>query len=201
MLITKRLNVKCQWQYQRGAGFIEMMVSLLILGVGLLGVLSLQANGSSSNQRAIFVTEAQVLAQDMADRIRAYGGDGFGARDGKYKDIDTDGAAAIRPGCLSSGCTDDDTLAFDIYEWQLAFEDSSLPRARGMVFHHGGVGPAVSTYTVRVLWDQDRTGVTQTPDAPNPAIVNNQPCKDNATDKTQTGYFTCYDVTVSLYRN
>ncbi|MEO0443492.1 MAG: type IV pilus modification protein PilV [Pseudomonadota bacterium] len=58
---------------QKGAGIIEVMVSLLVLAIGLLGVLSLQTNGLNSNQRAAFVTEAQLLAEDMASRILAFG--------------------------------------------------------------------------------------------------------------------------------
>jgi len=58
---------------QQGIGMIEMLVALVLLGVGLLGALSLQANGLQSNQRANFVTEAHFLAQEMADKILAYG--------------------------------------------------------------------------------------------------------------------------------
>jgi type IV pilus assembly protein PilV len=141
---------------QQGAGLIEVMVSLLILAVGLLGVLSLQANGLNSNQRAVFVTEAQMLAQDMANRILAYGNGTAGVNSDLYGAINVSKVVAPAtvtvPSC-AAGCDADQTLAFDQAEWQSALSASSLPRARGTVTRN------IPFYTVNVMWDQDRTGV------------------------------------------
>ena len=54
----------------RGATMIEVMVSLFVLAIGLLGVLGMQAEGTQANQRGMFSTQAAFLAQSMADRIR-----------------------------------------------------------------------------------------------------------------------------------
>ncbi len=145
---------------QRGAGIVEMLVSLLILAVGLLGVLSLQASGLSSNQRAEFVGEAQVLAQDMADRILAFGSletnGNRGAFTGEYGAIDTNNPVTD-PNCeapAGGGCNPLNTVAYDQSEWQQLFNTSSLPSGRGTVTW---VAPI---YTIRIYWDQDRTGAT-----------------------------------------
>ena len=63
------MNSKPYLKNQMGAGLMEVLVSLLILAIGLLGVVSLQSKGLGSNQQAMFVTEAHFLAQDMADRM------------------------------------------------------------------------------------------------------------------------------------
>jgi type IV pilus assembly protein PilV len=142
---------------QQGAGLIEVMVSLLILAVGLLGVLSLQANGLNSNTRAEFVTEAQLLAQDMTDRILAYGTAG-GAGAGEYGGTDTS-SATPDPDCespASGGCGAVNTVSFDRNEWGQLLANSSLPGAQGTVTWNDPV------YRVRILWDQDRTGATGT---------------------------------------
>ena len=151
-----------QKQKQSGAGLIEVLVSLLILAVGLLGVLSLQANGLNSNQRAVFATEAQLLAQDMADRILAFGsGDstnspGGGLNSNLYNGIDVSKVVAPAtvtvPSC-AGGCDGGATLAFDTADWQSALSDSSLPRGRATV------ALADPYYTISVMWDADRTGV------------------------------------------
>jgi len=60
----------------KGAGLIEILIALTVLAIGLLGVLSLQANGLNSGQRAVFTTEASMLAEDMAERILAFGSTG-----------------------------------------------------------------------------------------------------------------------------
>lgn len=135
---------------QRGAGLVEVMVSLLILGVGLLGVLSLQAKGLNSNQRAVFVTEAQILAQDMADRIMAFGNDPTGDNTGRYKGTDT----RSPPDTVScrSGCTPAEARQYDQAQWAKQVNSSTLPNGRGEVRW------ANSVYTIRVIWDQERSG-------------------------------------------
>lgn len=183
--------------YQKGAGLIEVLVSLIILGVGLLGVLSLQTNGATSNQRAVFLTDAQVLAQDMADRIRAFGEDGLGARGGEYGGTVTGsrgGTQAYAEQVCSdtTSCSAAQVVAFDRHEWEEALDNSSLPNGRGRVIFND----AINQYTVRILWDQDRTGASQ-------VIPDEESCFDleHATQKSDTGYLTCYDVIVSTYRD
>lgn len=144
---------------QTGAGLIEVLVSLLILGVGLLGVLSLQSNGLNSGQRAVFVTEAQILAQDMADRIMGFGNGADGALAGNYAGISiTDDDPGTYANC-SGGCDAGQTVAFDVNQWQEQLFQSSLPGSLARVVWDGDS----QIYTVRVSWDQDRLGATTEP--------------------------------------
>jgi len=55
----------------RGATMIEVLVSLLILTVGLLGVAGLQARMQTAEIEALQRAQAIVLLQDMVDRISA----------------------------------------------------------------------------------------------------------------------------------
>ena len=55
---------------QAGASLFEVLIALFILGVGLLGVISLQAESLKLNQQASSSTQALLLANDMAERIR-----------------------------------------------------------------------------------------------------------------------------------
>lgn len=56
---------------QRGVGMIEVLITLVILAVGLLGVASLQFVGSFSNKEALARTQAVLVAEQMTERIRA----------------------------------------------------------------------------------------------------------------------------------
>lgn len=67
MLLTKTLS----FNKQNGFSLIEVMVSFLILGVGLLGMGTMVSNGVKMNQNAHFRTASVVLAQDLADKVRA----------------------------------------------------------------------------------------------------------------------------------
>lgn len=54
-----------------GFSFVEIMVCVVILSVGLLGLLGLQARGLKSNVSANQRTQATLLAYNMIDRMRA----------------------------------------------------------------------------------------------------------------------------------
>lgn len=56
---------------QQGVGMIEILVTLFILSVGLLGVASLQFVGSLSNSDALNRSQAVLVAQQFSERLRA----------------------------------------------------------------------------------------------------------------------------------
>ena len=58
-------------KHQSGVSLIEILVTTLILGVGLLGVASLQVASVSSNQEGFFHSQATSIAQEWASRIRS----------------------------------------------------------------------------------------------------------------------------------
>lgn len=58
-------------RYQQGVGMIEVLVTLVILSIGLLGVASLQFVGSFSNKEALARTQAVMVSQQMAERLKA----------------------------------------------------------------------------------------------------------------------------------
>lgn len=56
---------------QQGMTLIEVLVTLLLVSVGLLGVAALQLATLKNNQEAYVRSQASVLAGDILDRIRA----------------------------------------------------------------------------------------------------------------------------------
>lgn len=56
---------------QSGLSLIEVMVSVMILGLGLLGLAALQTRSVMMNQSAYYRSIAADLAADLSDRIRA----------------------------------------------------------------------------------------------------------------------------------
>ena len=54
-----------------GFSMVEVLVSLLILSIGLLGLASLQASGLRYSGNSALRTQALILTQDMIERIRA----------------------------------------------------------------------------------------------------------------------------------
>jgi len=56
---------------QSGVSLIEILITVFILGVGLLGVAALQINSISSNQEGFFTSQATSIAEDYSSRIRS----------------------------------------------------------------------------------------------------------------------------------
>jgi type IV pilus assembly protein PilV len=104
----------------RAAGFslIELLVAVLVMGIGVLGVTALQLVSLQNNRQALVRAEAVQLAYDMMDRIRAnpegvpagaaYGGLGIG--DGPPNP----------PGsyCITAACTPAQMIDFDQAMWK-----------------------------------------------------------------------------------
>jgi type IV pilus assembly protein PilV len=68
--ITSRLAKKSTLS-QNGLGMVEVLVTLFILSIGLLGVASLQFVGSFSNADALNRTQAVFVAQQFSERLSA----------------------------------------------------------------------------------------------------------------------------------
>lgn len=124
---------------QRGVGMIEVLVTLLVLSVGLLGVASLQFVGSFSNKEALARTHAVMVAQQMSERLRAstvasQETDGFVVHNNYFdEDIYNFGNLSCGsdlsphachcpaipptiPNCQTGECTADEVAVFDAYQ-------------------------------------------------------------------------------------
>ena len=56
---------------QRGAGLIEVLVAVLVMGIGLLGVAAMQATALRNNQSALERTQATIQTYSILDAMRA----------------------------------------------------------------------------------------------------------------------------------
>jgi type IV pilus assembly protein PilV len=65
------VNSLIKQKAQRGTTLVETLVALVVLSVGLLGIAALQMTSLSNNRGAHLRSQAQVLAYDIADRMRA----------------------------------------------------------------------------------------------------------------------------------
>jgi len=55
---------------QKGVGMPEVLVSMLLLGVAIIGFAGLQVRALDSTNDAMFRTQAMAVAQDFAERMR-----------------------------------------------------------------------------------------------------------------------------------
>jgi type IV pilus assembly protein PilV len=91
--------------HEAGMTLIEILVAIVVLSVGLLGLAGLQIKGIQVNQGSVYRWQASMLAEDIADRIRA---DNVGASNGNYK---VTGGVAAGTGSLATQSAVTDWLA------------------------------------------------------------------------------------------
>ena len=131
---------------ERGFTLIEILVTVIILAIGLLGIAGLQLTGLQYNQGAYHRSQIVVLTNDITDRMRA---NRETALAGAY-DI-TIGTPATGSSCDSAGadCQPTAMAGADLAAWKQALADN-LPDGDGAIARNGNV------FTITVQWDDSR---------------------------------------------
>ena len=159
-----KLSVK-NLQKQSGASLIEVLITLVIVSIGLVGLAALQTLSMRNNQSAYMRTQATFLAYDIIDRMRA---NSAAAQAGQYVvaiGTDPNGTAD----CETNSCSSANMATFDVNQWkcQLGNWDADsvcsttlsltgqLPNGDGAIAQNGNI------HTVSVSW-LDRDGTTTT---------------------------------------
>jgi type IV pilus assembly protein PilV len=127
-----------------GFTLIEVLVSVLVLAVGLLGLAGLQAASLKNNQSAYNRSQATQLAYDIADRMRAN-------VSGKAAyTVILPSSATAKTNCLATtGCTPAEMAENDLFEWNRSVSNN-LPSGIGML------AVSANIYTISINWDDDR---------------------------------------------
>ena len=128
----------------RGFSLIEVLVSLLILSVGLLGFASLQAANVNLGDQAWARSQATLMASDMIARLR---GNSQTFINGHY-DLAFDAFVISTLDCTTNECAPIDLAEFDQQQW-LAQLAAGLPQGAGQVYRDTSTAPAQAVVTVR----------------------------------------------------
>lgn len=135
---------------QAGATMMEVLVSILIVVVGLLGLAGLQARINISEMESFQRAQAIVLLQDMVDRIHANG-----------KNVDSYiTASPLGTGVTSANCATLHGADRDLCEWNNALlgasESTGGLKAGAMIGARGCVTSVAATMPkivmVSVVW-------------------------------------------------
>lgn len=154
--------------HQGGFSLIEVLVSVIVFAVGILGTASLQTVAKRANFDAVQRTTASQLAFDVFERMRANTGalDGYLAAPGAAL-----GVANVMPvplnDCKAASCTPQELADRDQWEWQQSLNGALEIKDSG---NTGGLadasacitGPADGSsglYTVTIVW----RGISEVP--------------------------------------
>lgn len=137
---------------ESGITMIEVLITMVIVSVGLLGVAAMILNSVENNRSAYQRTQASTLAYDMADRIRANP-----KTADSYNSFNTDGASQTVPACLSSdvGCDGGKLAEADKAQWARSIEGTTdsasvLPDASGKIVRNG------NEFLVTIEWTESQ---------------------------------------------
>lgn len=150
---------------QRGISLLEVLISLFIVAIGVLGLAGLQARATNAEFESYQRSQAIILANDMVDRIRMNR-----VNKGTFKNISdsatgtgylgTDGADSYVPDCAAN------QAGADLCEWSDLLQGSgesigadqvgAMIGARGCIFYDATTevagAPDTGLFTVVVAW-------------------------------------------------
>ncbi|UZE95603.1 type IV pilus modification protein PilV [Alkalimarinus alittae] len=130
---------------QSGVSLIEVLVTVLILAIGLLGVASLQSLSLKGGTQSFLNSRAQMVTSDLVDRMMA---NMDSAVDGDY--AGTPVAAEPTPNCHTASCSGAQMAAHDL--WQV-----SDRMTNEMLLLRGALSVAYDAatreYSIAITWD------------------------------------------------
>ena len=136
--------------FQRGATLIEILVTVLILSVGLLGLASTQTmslrNGNSAYQRYL----ASVAAYDILERMRANTAE-------NYNGLSVTGTETAPAQKCESTCTSAQLKTLDTWQWAQLLSNS-LPAVEGVAMGTANFDAATNLWTITITWSEQHTG-------------------------------------------
>ena len=132
---------------QRGDTMIEILVTIIILAVGVLGAAALQVTTLKNLNTSHSASAAAIVAQDFSERMRA---NPTAALAGDYEHA---AALEVFPNCETGVCTRTELASYDIGTWwnQLT---AVLPVGSAEVTRDIGT----NTFVLTIRWDEDRSG-------------------------------------------
>ena len=109
--MTNAKELTAMKNQQRGLSLIELMVSLVILVVGLIGIFNLHLIAKRGSFESFQQTQAAYLANDIVNRMKLNR-----SELSNYADTYTGAKAAVKS-CETNICTTTETLNWDQYQW------------------------------------------------------------------------------------
>ena len=144
--------IRSKHSFQSGFTLIEVLITLVIVAVGLLGLASLQLRAMQFVHGAYIQTQVQVLAYDMLDRLRANRIEALETPSYVLAVTDTPSAPT---NCATTVCTATQMAAFDIYEWRKILNEH-LPQGKGAIALED-LASGGRMYTIQVQWLDNRS--------------------------------------------
>lgn len=139
MNLQRRQNAR-----QRGFSLVEVLITLVIMSVGMLGIAGLYVQGLQAGRTSMFRHQAVTIAGDVADRIRL----------NPTAAAEYEATSGKDNGCVAGtvNCTPKEMAENDILLWKDQVEAALPSGAIAVDYTNGGGGGAPSTYDITISW-------------------------------------------------
>jgi len=136
---------------QRGDTMIEVLVTIIILAVGVLGAAALQVTTLKNLSTSHSASAAAIIAEDLGERMRA--NPTAALADGYVHNA----APGVFPDCVAGVCDMAQLAEYDIGSWwdQLTVV---LPAGTAEVTRDIAAPVGTNIFVLTVRWDEDRSG-------------------------------------------
>jgi len=137
------MNKTLKQHRQTGFSLVEVLITLVIMSVGMLGIAGLYVQSMQAGRTSMFRHHAVTLAGDVADRIRA----------NPSAALAYTAAVGTDNNCILGGidCNPAQMAANDILLWK-AQALSSLPAGDVTIVFNNAVAPP--TYQITISWNE-----------------------------------------------
>ena len=130
---------------ERGFTLFEVLITIVVVSIGLLGLAGLQFAGLRAANSAQEHTLAVYLAQDIEERIHANPGTSYGGIN-----LDNTSTSANVSCDASNDCNSSSMLAYDKDQWIQMIHKPLLPNLAIDIDHHGTTPN--DYYTTTLTW-------------------------------------------------
>jgi type IV pilus assembly protein PilV len=142
-MISKKIISKLGFPHkQRGSSLVEIMVTLVLFSIGMLGLAGLQGSAIRFTEQSNFYTQAEVHIADIVARMRA---NSVAVLGGSYDDTIS---ATPSVNCLTTACTAANFAEYDLSAWDRSIKQV-FPNGEGSVVATVGVP---MQFTVSIVW-------------------------------------------------
>ncbi|WP_208296632.1 type IV pilus modification protein PilV [Massilia sp. CCM 8734] len=133
---------------QQGFSLIEILITMLIMSVGLLGIAGIILTNLKNNQSSQARGQATVLINDIVDRMRA---------NRTTAQTLVNGLSPYDLALNAQAPTDASVASVDLTQWRAAAAQA-IPSGTGSVTYT----PATRKFVILVQWDDSRVKATAT---------------------------------------
>ncbi len=138
------------YRHQAGTSLIEVLIAVLVLSLGMLGMASLQTRGMQFNQSSYYLSQSNILAKDIIDRMRASNYNN--ATINQFMHAMADNVPSSYTSCYgnSASCTPTQLAQYELYSW-LNDVAAILPSGKAAI-SRDDTG-AIPVYIVTIQYD------------------------------------------------